>query len=263
MEKPAAADAEGKKLLTAVERIVASSESIIASVEGVQATLKSAQPALKGAELRDAVARALVKSYSNRAAIAGGASALPGLIPGWGSLVAAVGGTFAELTLLLKWEVEMALCLSHLYGFDIDQPSERQLAFLMASVGTYDAGGKNFFADVARLEGTAIWNYAPRRVVRLVAQALAALGAMYLWRGLFKAIPVIGIGLGAGMNKVLTQKVGDRCVRDLTTRRSLMKDEARAAAGKPPRKAAAGTKKRKTKKAKKVAPPTPPAETLN
>src|SRR6476659_413883 len=109
MDKRMGDDEQGQKLLTAVERIVASNASIRATVDGVSATVKSKQAELKGGELRDAVAAALVKHYSDRAAIAGGASALPGLIPGWGSLVAAVGGTFAELTLLLKWEVEMAL----------------------------------------------------------------------------------------------------------------------------------------------------------
>src|SRR5437773_1408376 len=104
-------DEQAPKLLTAVERLVASNASIIATVDGVQASLKSTNAELKGPELRRATAEALVKQYSDRAAIAGGASALPALIPGWGSLVAAVGGTFAELTLLLKWEVEMALAL--------------------------------------------------------------------------------------------------------------------------------------------------------
>jgi len=250
-------DAEGRKLLTAVERILAKSPSIRATVEGVQATLKSAQPELKGPELRQATAQALVKHYSDRAMIAGGASGLPALIPGWGSLVAAVGGTVAEVTLLLKWEVEMALALSHLYGFDIDEPAERQLAFLMASVGTYDASGKNFFADVARLEGTALWNYAPRRVTRFVVQALAAIAALYIWRGFFKAIPVLGIGIGAGLNKVLTNKVGARCVRDLETRRQIVRDQAKAAA---PKKAA---KKPKAKKKAVRREPPPESKTIN
>src|SRR4051794_17704483 len=116
---PVMDEERGRQLLSAVERILASNESIVATVEGVRASLKSTTPELEGQELREAVARELVKHFSTRAAIAGGASALPSLIPGWGSLVAALGGTVAELTLLLKWEVEMALALSHLYGFDI------------------------------------------------------------------------------------------------------------------------------------------------
>ncbi|MBK7858330.1 MAG: EcsC family protein [Archangiaceae bacterium] len=257
MDKHGDDEQQARKLLTAVERIVASSASIRATVEGVQATLKSSHPELKGDELRERVARALVKHYSDRAAIAGGASALPGLIPGWGSLVAALGGTVAELTFLLKWEVEMALALSHLYGFDIEAPAERQLAFLMASVGTYDAGGKNFFVDVLKLEGTAMWNYAPRRVARIVVQALAMLLARYVWRGFLKAIPVVGIVVGGSVNKLLTQKVGARCLRDVQTRRGLMRDQAREAS------AGARKKKPARRKAKKAPRREPPAETLN
>ena len=260
MEKPDD-DEQGRKLLTAVERIVAKSASIRATVDGIQATVKSANAELKGPQLRDAVAVQLVKHYSDRAAIAGGASALPALIPGWGSLVAAVGGTFAELTLLLKWEVEMALALSHLYGFDIEKPAERQLSFLMASVGTYDATGRNFFVDVLQMEGTAIWNYGPRHVARFVVRVLATLAGLYLWRGFLKAIPVLGIGIGAGMNKVLTTKVGDRCVRDLRMRRDLMKEEARS--GTSASSASKRKPKAKAKKAKKVERRPPPAETLN
>jgi hypothetical protein len=253
-------DEQGKKLLTAVERILAGDASIRAVVASCEATVKTADPALKGDALREAVADELVRQYSNRAAIAGGASALPGLIPGWGSLVAAVGGTFAELTLLLKWEVEMALALSHLYGFDIGQPAERQLAFLAASVGTYDATGKSFFGDVMRLEGTAIWNYGPRRVAGAVIQAMALLAGMYLWRGFIKAIPFVGIAVGTSVNKVLTQKVGAKCVKDLRTRRELMAEPAPAAAAAPKKKKA---KKKKRAPKKPVVPSAPEPEELN
>jgi uncharacterized protein (DUF697 family) len=223
-------DEQGKKLLTAVERILASSADVRAVVNECQARVKAKADTLKGDSLREATAQELVRHYSNRAAIAGGASALPALVPGWGSLVAALGGTLAELTLLLKWEVEMALAMSHLYGFDIDEPAERQLAFLAASVGTYDATGKSFFGDVVRLEGTAIWNYAPRRVARWVVQALAVLAGMYVWRGFIKAVPVVGILVGGSLNKVLTKKVGDKCLKDLRVRHDLVGERPKAKA---------------------------------
>jgi uncharacterized protein (DUF697 family) len=249
-------DEQGKKLLTAVERILASTADVRAVVAECQARAKAKAATLKGDSLREATAQELVRHYSNRAAIAGGASALPALVPGWGSLVAALGGTLAELTLLLKWEVEMALALSHLYGFDIDKPAERQLAFLAASVGTYDATGKSFFGDVVRLEGTAIWNYAPRRVARWVVQALAVLAGMYLWRGFIKAIPVVGIVAGGALNKMLTKKVGDKCLKDLRVRHDLM-------AEKPAAKAAAPKKKKKPARKKAVRREPSAEETLN
>jgi uncharacterized protein (DUF697 family) len=253
-------DEQGKKLLTAVERILASNAAVKTVVAECEARAKAQGETLKGDSLREATAQELVRHYSNRAAIAGGAAGLPALIPGWGSLVAAVGGTFAELTLLLKWEVEMALALSHLYDFDIDKPTERQLAFLAASVGTYDATGRSFVGDVLRLEGTALWNYGPRRIARLLVQALAALAAAYLWRGFIKAIPVLGMIVGSSVNKVLTKKVGDKCLRDLRTRRDLMSEQP--AGGAPPR-AKAKAKAKKKPARKKPARREPPAETLN
>lgn len=246
---------KGKQILTAVERIVTSSQSIRATVEEARTQAKAKSALNKADTLRELTARELVRHYSNRTAIAGGISGLPGLIPGIGSLAVSIGGGLAELTFLLKWEVEMALALSHLYGFDIDDPRERQLAFLMASVGTYDATGKNFFADVMKVEGVALWNYAPRAAGKMVVKAIAVVAGLYLWRGFLKAIPVLGIAIGGGMNKVLTDRVGDRVSRDLRTRRDLL--------GSPAEKPAAPRKKSKAKPTPKarrrVAPSKVPA----
>ena len=49
---------------------------------------------------REAVAREVVKHYTTRAMWVGGAAGLPAVIPGWGTVVAAVGGGLAELALL-------------------------------------------------------------------------------------------------------------------------------------------------------------------
>ena len=252
---------KGKKLLTAVERIVASSDSIRATVEAARTKVKGE---LKGEALREMVARELIRGYSNRAMIAGGVSGLPGLLPGVGSIALAIGGGLAELTLLLKWEVEMALGLSHLYGFDIDDPRERQLGYLMASVGTYDATGKNFFTDVMKVEGTAIWNYAPRAVGRMVVSAMAMVAALYVWRGLLKAVPFVGMAVGSSMNKVLTKRVGDRCMRDCRTRRELMADEPKAAGAAAAKKVKAKAKPKARAKRKVVAAPKlPTVDDLN
>lgn len=252
---------KGKKLLTAVERIVATPDSIRATVDGARQRVKGE---LRGEALREATARELIRGYSNRAAVAGGVSGLPGLIPGFGSIALVIGGGLAELTFLLKWEVEMALGLSHLYGFDIDDPRERQLGYLMASVGTYDATGKNFFVDVMKVEGTAIWNYAPRAMGRMVVSAMTMVAAMYLWRGLLKAVPFVGMAVGSSMNKVLTKRVGDRCMRDCRMRRELMADEPAASVSKKPARKPKAKAKAKVK-AKKVAsaPKVPAPDDLN
>ncbi len=250
----------GKKLLTAVERILTDNDSIRALVR--EAKSKAAAGLTEEAskkELRRAAAKEVVRTFSNRAAVAGGASGLPALIPGVGSIALGIGGGLAELTFLLKFETEMALALTHLHGFDIDEPRERQLAFLMASVGTYDAAGKNFFVDVAKVEGAAIWNYGPRRLGRLVVTAATMVAAMYLWRGLLKMVPLVGIAVGTSMNKLLTQRVGDRCTKDLELRRRLFRQQQKEVQAPLGTNGATPPRKKKKVVKRKAAPAVPEA----
>ncbi|MHB8878798.1 MAG: EcsC family protein [Myxococcaceae bacterium] len=220
---------KGRQLLTAVERILANTTSLRNVAEDCRIKAKKGAPKNPEA-LRDAAAAEVVRHFSLRAAIAGGVAGLPALVPGAGSLAVLLGGALAELGYLLKCEVEMVLTLAHLYGFDIDDPKERQIAFLMASVGTYDArSGKNFVADVAEAEGVAIWNYGPRKAAKMVLAAMTALALVWVWRGFARIIPVVGMVIGTSVNKLLTQKVGERAAKDLRTRRELMTERARPA----------------------------------
>jgi uncharacterized protein (DUF697 family) len=221
-------DAKGRALLTSVERLVASSAKLRAVAAEVRAIVKATKP---DEPVIEAAGQEVVRRYSNRAAIVGGASGLPALIPGVG-LAIGLGAILAELAALLKVEVEMTLVLLDLYDFDIDDPKERQLGFLLASVGTYDAGtGSNFLVDVARAEGVAIWNYAPRRAARMLVTVMAYLVAVRLWRGLVKLVPFLGIAVGSSMNKVLTMRVGERARRALATRRELIEKNPRSRSG--------------------------------
>src|SRR4051794_34565597 len=74
----------GERLLTAVERLVEDCDELIAHVE----TLKSASPSDMDEDRRtEAIARQIIQDYSRRAAISGGVTAIPALLPGGGSAV--------------------------------------------------------------------------------------------------------------------------------------------------------------------------------
>ncbi|WP_158502210.1 hypothetical protein [Vitiosangium sp. GDMCC 1.1324] len=217
---------QGRKLLTAVERILSDTDSLIALAERhLRRALENKRDNLEMA--RHAAATEVVRSFSNKAAVAGGLAAAPALLPGAGTLVAALGGALADMGFLLKYEVEMALVLSHLHGFDIRKDEERQLAFLLASVSTYDArSGENILLDMAKAEGVAIWKYAPREVSKMLVGVMTKLALLQLSKGLVRALPLVGIAVGSSMNKVLTTRVGERCIRDLGKRRELLATEA-------------------------------------
>ncbi|MGC4113608.1 MAG: EcsC family protein [Myxococcales bacterium] len=210
---------QGRKLLTAVERLVAPSAELREVAQQCREAARQAAP-------RDEAAKEAVRRYSNKAALAGAASNLPSLIPGAG-LVTAIGATLAEFAVLLKLEVEMTLVLLDLFGFDIEDPQERQLGFVLASVGTYDASTRsNFLVDVAKVESQAVWNYGPRRIGKILVEVMAVLVGVKLWRGVFKLMPVIGLVAGTSINKVLTTRVGTRVRNDLKTRLELQKSRA-------------------------------------
>lgn len=219
--------ANGEKLLTAVERLVASTDDLIAEVDKLR---EQESKGGKGTEdqVRRRVADRLVTSYSRKTAISGGLSAAPALVPGAGTILALVGGTLADMALMLKFEVEMALSLSYLYGYDIRTTRERQLAFMLASVSTYSAKSKrNFFVDLAAAEGEAIWKYTPRQLSKGLVSIMAKIALLSVSKSLARALPAVGIAVGAGMNKVLTSRVGKQCVEELSHRRSLDDAEAK------------------------------------
>jgi uncharacterized protein (DUF697 family) len=224
---------QGERLLSAVERILSNDADLIARAERHLVEIP-----LREAESEDAwrarVGAALVSDFSTRSAISGGAAALPSLVPGVGSLISLVGGSLADMALMLKFEVEMTLSLLHLHGYDITNKRERQLAFLLASVGTYDArSGQNYLLDLARAQGTAIWNYTPRQLSKAVLSVMAKVAVLSLSRSLVRVLPVVGVVVGASANKVLTRQVGRRCMDELVRRRQLEAAEAEAEAAPP------------------------------
>ena len=206
--------AAGSRLLKAVERIVESPEKIEAQAEAiVQAVREELPDDADGAEVLALAERKLIARYSNRAALAGGASSLPALIPGVGTLASIVGGGLVDMTCCLKFEVEMVLALSSLHGFDIRDPRERQLAYLLAASHTYaSTPGSVPLADFLKLELDAIWHYTPRQLGKLVTTLFVKLAIVYSGKGLIRAVPLVGVLVSGGFNKALTHRLGGSVV---------------------------------------------------
>ncbi len=218
-DRRATDETKGRKLLNAVERFVSEPEVLIEQVEAAKAEAAPG-PASDPGERRRRIADRIIGQYALGAAVSGGATSLPSLFPGLGPALAATAGAMLDMAVLLKLEVEMTLCLSTLYGFDIRDENERQIAFLMASVSTYEnRTGETFFHDLVEAETTAIWNYAPREIARLLIVVMARIAAGSAARGILKAIPLAGVVAGASLNMILTESVGKRVCEELERRR--------------------------------------------
>jgi len=242
-----AGESRGAALLSAVERIVESPERIRTRVdqafEHVRASLPEDAPPDGIQKLVD---KRLISEFSNRTAIAGGASALPALIPGVGSLATLVGGSLVDMTLCLKYEVELVLALAAARGYRIEDPRERQLAYLLAAAETYEASsGQNVLVDLVKTEVDAIWRYTPRQIAKVVGALFVKLALLYAGKSLARAIPFVGVVVSGVANKALTERVGQGVVRALDGRKRAEVAKAAAAvkATPPPRSAPQRKKK--------------------
>lgn len=230
----------GKRLLAAVERLIADDQVLRDLADACDARARARRPvATEVPETRrELAAREIIRTFSTRAAMAGAASGVPALIPGLGLLAVGLTGTLAEVAYLLKTEVELCLALAHVHGFDIRDRRERQLAFLLAAVGTQEAAGRSVLQDLVRAEELAIWNYGPRVVSRLIVEGFAVLALGSFWRGAIKAVPWLGVAVGSGLNKALTARVGRRALAQLQARRAERQAEPRPRSRRRPRRAA-------------------------
>ena len=202
------------RFLNAVERMLASSGDIRAVVDGYRR---------EGAVRRSQLSDRLISHYSNRSALVGGMSALPGIVPGIGTLTVAIGTSLVDMAAVLKLETELCLALCYAHGFDVDDRRERQLALLLAAVHTSEvATGRNILLDIGDVTLTAVSNYTSRELQKLLLRVSAALTLSLAIKNLpksaLKAIPFVGIAVGAGFNKVLTVKVGQAARRWLAWR---------------------------------------------
>lgn len=220
MTPPSEAEPNGQTLLNAVERLVDDTENLIAEVEAFRTEVFPHGDADDSGHLT-VIASRIIASYSTKSAIAGAITAVPGMVPGPGTAVALVGGSLADMTLMLKHEVELALCLTHLYGHDIRNERERWLAYVLATVNTYEArSGRNYFVDLASIQLEALRKYTPRQLSKMVATVMGRYALFCASRGLFRAVPLVGVVVGASANKVLTNAVGWRCSDALARWRS-------------------------------------------
>ena len=212
-------DARGERLLTAVERLVDDADGLIALVEGFKYEVLP-DPAQDELYALDGGAKRIIGHFSTKSAMAGGAAAAPAIFPGGGTLVAIVGGSLVDMVLMLKHEVEMALCLTHLYGYDIRDERERWLAYALVTVNIYEAkSGRSYFNDVAEAQLEALNKYTPRQLVKLIVTLFGKIALLAASKNLVRALPLVGVIVGATANKLLTGSVGWRCSEALMRRR--------------------------------------------
>lgn len=209
---------EGRQILGVLELLLASDESIEAVVARAR---RYAENSKQARIVNRRAARYVIRHYSTLCAASGGASGLPALLPFVGPVFGIFGAGATDAVIALKFEIEMALALSSLVGFDVSDPRERKLAMLLASAALEDAFESEEQPNIRYVLELAITEYSTRQLskamMKLMTQVIISITARR-WVRLF---PFVGMAISASVNKLLTTNTGWQCYDALLERKRL------------------------------------------
>lgn len=198
------------QLLDVMKAISISAEDAKALVDSYRRQFKECQTDKAAAACRDSIAKAIVKRYAKLAAIAGGASALPGIIPGLGTAIAMMGGGSADLTICLKLQVDMCMCLAECYDHDLASEDAKHLSILLAVFGAAETMGEAAAIKLGSRAGVAVLRRHLRGGTLLaIKRGISLVGVKFTRKALEKGMPFgVGVAAGASLNYGVTRYVG-------------------------------------------------------
>ncbi len=217
MKKQISQDA-AREAVAVLDKLVASNDSIKKVVD--KAVLYAEKMTNDEHKREKYASRMIIMHYSNLVAAGGGASAIPGLIPFVGPILSIFGVAALDAIIALKFELEMTLALSHLAGFNIDDQRERKIDFLLVCTSleeAYDYDKEPSLKDIIDL---AMSEFSTRELSKTLAKTLARVIVMMSCKRLTRYIPLVGIVIGASVNKVLSARTGRECWRALKHRKN-------------------------------------------
>ena len=190
----------GSRLLRAVELIAISPEDATKIAERYLDQSRQRFPGDSEWNHQLRVSDKIVGRYSKLAMMVGGASALPGVIPGIGTAVAMVGGATTDSLVCMKLQVDMCMCMAAAFKYDITSEDGKHLAFLIAATGSIQRAGVTTGTTVGSKAGVnMLRQYLKGATLQALKQAFRRVGITFARKSAEKATPFgVGAVIGGG-----------------------------------------------------------------
>ena len=203
---------DGAYLLQIVERITITPDDVTAIVDGYVSQCRKQHAGESEWRTQSRAADKIIQRYSRYAMMVGGATGIPRSFPGLVSLLSSAGAALADAAICMKLQVDMCMCLAHLYGKDVTTEQGRYLAFLIAATGSMQ---QQAIGPGARLgseaDADALQSYIRGVSVQAAKQAFRKACVTFVRRAFRKAMPLgLGAVIGGGTNYALTRYVGQQ-----------------------------------------------------
>ncbi len=196
--------------LAVIEAVAISPNDARELVTAMRRNRQRTHPSENASITADKVADAIIKRYAKLAMFFGAVTALPGTIPGVGTMIAVIGGGAVDLTATMKLQVDMCRCLAECYGHDLKTEDVKHLTMLIAFAGTIEQAAGPATVKVGSRAGVKmIQQYLKGSALQTLKQMLRTIGVNFTRKSMEKAIPFgVGAAVGSSINYGLTRYVG-------------------------------------------------------
>ncbi|TFW34310.1 EcsC family protein [Pseudomonas putida] len=211
-------------LMKMVEAIAISPQDARDLVAQYQAQARKASPSASEQKIEDTVVDKIISRYSKLAATSGAATALPGVIPGIGTAVSAVGGGLADISVCMKLQIDMTMCLAVAINGKMSNEDAKHMSYIIALYGSLEQMGTTGTTRIASKAGVRmVKKYLTGPVLHVIKDLFKKIGITFTQKAAAKVIPFgIGVVVGGTANYALTKYVG-KTARD--TFRLSLKEE--------------------------------------
>lgn len=200
-------------LLKAIELVLADPAEIKREAEALhQRYHEKYRDEKQDHEIAELAVAKIISNYSYFAAFVGGATALTGVIPGLGTVLATFGGATADAALSMKYQIEMTMAIAVIYGHDIRIEEEKRLCLIVAGLGAMSQATKEGTKAVGSKAFVKMTQqYLKGATLQAVKEIFKKVGITFTRKAVEKAIPFgVGVIIGCSANKGLTWYVGGK-----------------------------------------------------
>lgn len=218
---------QGSLLLTAVQAVAISPEKAKKIVGQYQKSARKTNPKASETEIEEIISHKIVDKYSKYASLSGGVAALPGIIPGVGTVAAMVGGGMADTTACMKIQIDMTMLLATNFGYDLNDHDAMYMTTLIAVSGGLEKMGVGIGVPVASKAGVKMLKqYLKGATLTIVKELFKRFGLTFTRKALEKSIPFgVGVVAGSSLNYALTQYVGHQAIKCFTIERQMEEED--------------------------------------
>ncbi|KAA0943728.1 hypothetical protein FQ186_20875 [Pseudomonas sp. ANT_H14] len=200
----------GSALMKLVEAIAITPKDARELVAQYESQVSKAQPDASDERIQTLVIDKIIERYSKMAAVSGGATSLAGVIPGIGTAVAMVGGSAADVSLCMKLQIDMTMCLGIAINNKMSNEDAKHMSFVIALCGSLEQMASSGATNVASKAAVRVVSeYLKGATLQTIKQLFKQEGINFTKAAVSKAIPFgVGVVIGTAANYALTRYVG-------------------------------------------------------